>query len=51
LSSAPGLDDVALEAARAFRFEPAERDGRPVRSYAIVVFAIPQPVTSPRLRR
>jgi TonB family protein len=51
LSSAPGFDEVALEAARAFRFEGARREGRPVPSYAVLVFGMPQPATALRPRR
>lgn len=45
-----GFAAVAVEAARQFRFQPAKRDGHPVRSYAILVFGLPQPVTSVRPR-
>jgi TonB family protein len=48
LSSGEGFTAVALEAARKFRFDPAEREGRPVPSYAVLVFGFPQPVTSRR---
>jgi periplasmic protein TonB len=32
------LNDAALEAARQWRFEPAKKDGNPVRTYATVRF-------------
>jgi TonB family protein len=50
LNQTEGFDAVALEAARRFRFQPAKRDGRPVRSFAVVVFGFPQPVTPLRPR-
>jgi len=51
LGQAEGFAAVAVEAARQFRFQPAKRDGRPVRSYAVLVFGFPQPVTPVRPRR
>ena len=50
LNQTEGFDAVAVEAARKFRFQPAKLDGRPVRSFAVVVFGFPQPVTSIRPR-
>lgn len=50
LSSSQGFQEAALEAARKFRFQPAEREGRAISAYAIVIFGFPQPVTTPRLR-
>jgi TonB family protein len=50
LNLTEGFDAVAVEAARKFRFQPAKLDGRPVRSFAVVVFGFPQPVTSLRPR-
>jgi len=45
-----GFEAVAVEAARKFRFQPAKRDGRPARSFAVVIFGFPQPVTPVRRR-
>jgi TonB family protein len=45
-----GFAEVAIEAARQFRFQPAERGGRPVRARALLVFGFPQPVTPMRPR-
>ena len=42
--SSPGFDEAALDAARAWSFRPAHRDGRAVTSQAYVVFAFQQPV-------
>jgi TonB family protein len=50
LHQTQGFDAVALEAARKFRFQPAKLDGHPVRSFALVVFGFPQPVTPMRPR-
>jgi TonB family protein len=50
LNRTEGFDAVAVEAARRFRFQPAKDDGRPVRSFAVVVFGFPQPVTPLRPR-
>jgi TonB family protein len=50
LNQTEGFDAVAVEAARRFRFQPAKRGGRPVRSFAVVVFGFPQPVTPLRPR-
>jgi TonB family protein len=50
LRHAEGFANVAIEAARQFRFQPATRDGRPVRAHAILVFGFPQPVTPMRPR-
>ena len=50
LSQDEGFVAVAIEAARQFRFQPAKRDGRPVRSYAVLVLGFPQPVTPVRPR-
>jgi TonB family protein len=50
LSQAEGFVAVAVEAARQFRFQTAKRDGRPVRSYAVLIFGFPQPVTPVRPR-
>ncbi len=43
--SAAGFDTAALAAARQWTFRPARRDGAPVRSVAVIVFAFRQPVT------
>jgi TonB family protein len=51
LSSPSGFDEVALEAARKFGFQPARREGVPLAAYAILVFGLPQPVTDPLIRR
>jgi TonB family protein len=51
LTSAQGFQSVALEAARKFRFEPAERQGHPATAYALVIFGFAQPVTGPLPRR
>ena len=50
LHQTEGFVAVALEAARKFRFQPAKLDGRPLRSFAVVVFGFPQPVTPMRPR-
>jgi TonB family protein len=50
LADAEGFSAAAVEAARKFRFKPAERDGRAVRARAILIFGFSQPVT-PGLRR
>jgi TonB family protein len=50
LNQTEGFDAVAAEAARKFRFQPAKRDGHPLRSFAVVVFGFPQPVASLRPR-
>lgn len=50
LRHAGGFDAVAVEAAWKFRFEPAEREGISVPSYAVLVLGFPQPV-GPPLRR
>lgn len=50
LNQTEGFAAVAVEAARHFRFQPAKRDGRPVRSFAVVVLGFPQPVTPVRPR-
>ncbi len=47
LDQSEGFGAAAAEAARSFRFQPATRDGRPLRSYAVLVFGFPQPVTPP----
>jgi hypothetical protein len=41
---------AAAEAAGKFRFRPAQRDGNPVSSTAILVFGFPQPVSPLRPR-
>jgi TonB family protein len=51
LSPAEGFTELALDAARAFRFEPARRDGAPLRAHAILIFGFAQPVTRPRIPR
>jgi TonB family protein len=38
-----GFDSAALQAARAWTFRPASRDGRPVSAFAYLVFAFRQP--------
>ncbi len=43
--SAPGFDDAALQAARAWTFRPAERLGSAIPSRAYLVFGFPLPVT------
>ena len=48
LSQAEGFAAAAVEAARQFRFRAAKLDGHPVRSYAVLVFGFPQPVTPVR---
>lgn len=50
LGQPEGFAAVAVEAARQFRFQPARRDGRPVRAHAVLVFGFPQPVTPVRPR-
>lgn len=44
VDSAPGFDDVSLDAARRWTFTPAERDGHPVEAYVYVVFGFRRPV-------
>ncbi len=39
-----GFDDAALQAARAWTFRPARRDGRAVSAFVYLVFAFRQPV-------
>ena len=50
LEEAEGFQAVAVEAAQKFRFQPARRDGRAARAFAILIFGFPQPLTRP-LRR
>lgn len=50
LGPAEGLAAVAEEAARQFRFQPGSRDGHPVRSFAVLIFGFPQPITPVRPR-
>jgi len=50
LGQAEGFAAAAGEAARQFRFQPATRGGHAVRSYAVLIFGFPQPVTPVRPR-
>jgi protein TonB len=50
LAAEEGFSAAAAEAARQFRFRPAQRDGNPVSSRALLVFGFPQPITPPRPR-
>ena len=45
LSSAPGFDQAALDAARQWKFTPSRVQGINVPSYAYLVFGFAQPVT------
>jgi TonB family protein len=47
IRSAPPFDELAMEAVRLWKFQPARLDGMPVESLAYVVVAFRQPVTSP----
>lgn len=49
LSPEQGFDEAALDAASEFRFRPAQHDGRPVPSFALIFFGFRQPVTTPRI--
>lgn len=51
LSPEQGYDEVALEAAGAFRFRAAQYEGRGVESFAIIFFGFRQPLTTPRIPR
>ena len=51
LSPPEGFDELALEAAEAFSFRPARRDGAAVTSRALLAFGFAQPVTPGRRRR
>ena len=44
IRSAPGFDPSALDAARGWRFRPAQHDGAAAASIAYLVFGFPQPV-------
>jgi TonB family protein len=46
IRSAEGLDAAARDAAREWRFRPARRNGRAVRSVAYIVFGFREPVVS-----
>jgi TonB family protein len=48
LSQAEGFAAAAVEAARQFPFRAAKLDRHPVRSFAVLVFGFPQPVTPMR---
>ena len=50
-TSAAAYDELALEAAKAFRFRPAHRHGKPVSSSALILFGFRQPVTLPKQPR
>jgi TonB family protein len=45
LSSAPGFDDAALQAARHWRFSPPRVDSRYAEAYVYLIFGFPQPIT------
>jgi protein TonB len=45
MKSAAPFDEAALAAAKQWKFRPASRHGRPVPSFAYIVFAFRQPVT------
>ena len=46
IGSAPPFDEVALDAARQFRFRPALVEGAPAASYAYLLFGFPLPITT-----
>jgi len=46
IRKAEGLDAAATDAAREWRFGPARRDGKAVRSFAYIVFGFREPVVS-----
>jgi TonB family protein len=46
--SVAGFDEAATRAALQWKFRPARRDGRPVPSFAYIVFGFRQPVTPPK---
>jgi TonB family protein len=45
VNDAPGFDAAALSAARAWSFQPAQRNGLPVSAYAYLVFGFRRPVS------
>lgn len=45
LGEPEGFAAVAVEASKQFRFQPAKREGGPVRARVVLVFGFPQPVT------
>lgn len=45
VQSASGFDQAALDAARKWRFRPAQRAGAPVPAYVYLIFGFRQPVT------
>lgn len=47
VQSASGFDQPALDAARQWRFRPAQRGGATVAAYAYLVFGFRQPVSEP----
>ncbi len=51
LSAEQGFDDAALDAAAKLRFKAARHEGRPVDSFALIVFGFRQPLTTPRMPR
>ena len=50
LAAEEGFAATAAEAAGTFRFRPAQRDGNPISSRALLIFGFPQPVTPLRPR-
>jgi TonB family protein len=50
LAAEEGFSAAAAEAAGNFRFRPAQRNGNPVSSRALLIFGFPQPVTPLRPR-
>jgi TonB family protein len=46
LRAAPPYDTLALEAARQWKFRPAQVDGRPVKTFAYLVFGFPVPIVA-----
>ena len=50
MTSRPGFDDAALDAARRWRFTPAMQDGQVAPSIAYLVFSFREPVVAPTQR-
>jgi TonB family protein len=48
VNRAAGFESAALSAARAWSFQPAQRNGQPVPAYVYLVFGFRPPVSAPR---